>query len=171
MTRLALNTAIVLALALMVSACGKTPRNRNPLGPSNSGTVQIQNVEVNIPSGTVIPKGGGLEITISVWLSVNLPDSEYVSIHQCFSAERDKITLGCPHATSLDAGSLKRENPFQIREVSSGYSGYNGSDPTVINYIHILVFRGNDMRRIPFVSPIPQDTFALHTIEWKMIFM
>lgn len=161
-----------LASALVVSS-GCRKGSHNPIAPTNGATAQIQRVDVSVPSGTVSQNGEGLDVTVTTWLSVDLPDSEYVSIHQCFSVERDKLTFRCANALALDVAALKRENPLQLRTHNSGYGG--NSEPTTINYIHILVFRGLDLRRIDcgrdVSCPIPTDTIARETIEWTMTFM
>jgi len=165
----------VLAVALVISSGCKMFKSGSPTGPTptNGGIAQIQRVDVSIPSGTVSQNGEGLDITLTVWVLVDLPDREYVSLQYCFSAEREMLTHGCAMGDSLVVAALRAENPLRIRIRNGGYGG--NPEPTVIRYIHVLVFRGLDLRRyncgrgVP--CPIPTDTIARETIEWTMTFM
>ena len=152
MVRKIASSALVIVLALVFGGCGKKDSSScaNPTAPSCGGggggdTAQIQNVELSIPSGTVLE--GAQNIPYLLSLAFDLPTTEYATIASCMSVEADILTNGCGRYSSRDVSSWRRENPIRL-EAYCACAGW--TQPLTFKYLHIFVLRG---RSFPSVSP------------------
>jgi hypothetical protein len=164
--------ALALALALASIGCDGLSSPTSPSSSSvPSGTIQIQRVEVSVPTGTTAPVGGDpvLDVTVTVWINVSLPDNERIVVQECFSKEMHILTHSCSREYGMTAGEAMRDNPLKIRNVSSGFGG--DVEPTVIRYIHILIYRGHGAPRVWNGDPVPTNALAHKVVEWEMTFM
>lgn len=128
------NLFVAVLVAISVAGCG---RRGGLVDPSPIGdTVELRDVSVNVPDGTVLQRGEYAEVTVR--FESDLPDNEYVCIQTALSKERDVLSDGFSGKTVKTVGQWKSGNPHRL----GVGPGQITRKETTFRYVHVVVFRG-----------------------------
>ncbi len=140
---------LILALAV-AGGCISKGGTCGPTEPGCGGggsTAQIQQVDTDVPDGSVVDKGGHFMVTF--WFTSDLPDSEYINIRTAVSNEQDILTEGFGGTATKTVGSWKKSNPNRLSVIS-----FVRVD-TTFNYVHVIAIRGFGPDPSQTKPPIP----------------